>query len=246
MIPVAALAIACAALVMAQILPLVCGRRWQMLQTIMVKPHRRLAAVFVLLLVGATLLSLTYGKTGASENYFLEANLASCPLAAMVLCTALHRWHEPKRWNSAVLVLFLLPLLALVPAIPSSLIRLTSRNSTQFHKQSADDFHDVVDLVRQARKPVFSEDILVLVKAEKEVPAEPAIVRELASTALWDERPFVEMIRTHKFSFIVITTDLSNANRFTRSVAGAIRESYPEIRRIGMFKIYETRPGAQD
>src|SRR5262249_22000454 len=102
------------------------------------------------------------------------------------------------------------------------------------------DFSGALQVVRESKGPVFSEDMWLLVKAGKEVPAEPAIIRELASKSKWNEQPFVHMIQERRFSTIVVTSDPGNSERFTPAVATAIGASYHQTLQLGKnYKIYE-------
>jgi hypothetical protein len=96
----------------------------------------------------------------------------------------------------------------------------------------------VLELIERAKGPVLSEDMLLLVKAGKEVPAEPAIIQELASSGIWDERPLIRMIEENRFP-IIVAEDIADRQRYTATVAAAITRAYSQTRDIGYFRIYE-------
>jgi hypothetical protein len=205
----------------------------------------RLTAVWSLLLLFALLVSLTSGKNGSSYNYFMEFNLACCPLAAIAVYRILLSLRPPLRWTTANLILFALPMSMLAPGVPHSVggMRLFVKGVEYAGFAGKRNAHrEALKIVKESPGPVFSEDMLLLVESGKEVPAEPAIIRELAMRSQWDERPFVRMIREKRFSKIVITSDLNNAARFTPAVAEAIADTYQQSRLIGSeYQIFEPK-----
>jgi hypothetical protein len=82
---------------------------------------------------------------------------------------------------------------------------------------------------------VLSENMILLIRAGKEIPAEPAIVQQLAETGMWDQGLLIKMIEDHRFPMIIVR----NLDRFTPMVADAITQSYPRLRSIGRYKVYE-------
>ncbi len=90
--------------------------------------------------------------------------------------------------------------------------------------------------IEDAREPVLSDDMVLLMKAGKEVPWEPAIFSELANTGRWDQRLIVDMIKDRAFAFI-ITRGHSGEKiydaRFTPDVDMAIDKVYPRTEERG-------------
>ncbi len=224
--------------------------RWQIIRSrLEYSPTRRLIAVFSLLLAFAFLISFTAGKVGANYNYFMEWNLALCPLAGISLCRILGQLRKRPRWSPVNIILLMVPMIIVLPSFPYSMRQLIqlarSRGERQFVVEKTpgyQDFTQALEIVRESKGPVFSEDMWLLVKSGKQVPAEPAIIRELARTSQWNEQPFVRMIKEKRFSTIVITSELENSERFTPAVADAIGVAYHITRQIGRnYKIYEPR-----
>jgi hypothetical protein len=78
----------------------------------------------------------------------------------------------------------------------------------------------------------------ILMQAGKEVPAEHAIITALAINKQWDESTFVSRIEHGQFQAIVVRSSLEFRQRFTESVARAVRQRYSLSRKIGPFEIY--------
>jgi hypothetical protein len=96
--------------------------------------------------------------------------------------------------------------------------------------------------------PAFSEDMNLLYKAGKDIPAEPAMVQVLANAGMWDEQPFVQMIQEHRFALVVTMLNRETQERFSRqryspAVATAIEQAYVQTAMIGDYMIFRPRPG---
>jgi hypothetical protein len=97
---------------------------------------------------------------------------------------------------------------------------------------------ELLEKIRAARKPVLSEDMVLLLKAGKEVPLEPAIFAELASVGQWDEQRFIDLIRTRYFEFVVVTRGGLPSQRYTSSMRQAIKAAYPKEVKFGDYRLY--------
>ena len=194
---------------------------------------RRAAALYSLYILLALAVSLTCGKKGSSYNYFLEWNLACCFPAAFVLVYTLHQWRTRKAPIAQTIVLLLLLLVA--SSGVESLAELTRRMPPTSIKE---DTAKTTDFIRHLDGPVYSENMTILIKAQKEIPAEPAIITGLAQNGSWSEADFVRRIDTGVFSAIVVTTSLDNRNRYTEGVAAAIERAYRLQYTYGSFRIY--------
>jgi hypothetical protein len=97
-----------------------------------------------------------------------------------------------------------------------------------------------VALVRAADRPVLSEDMVLLLRAGKEVPWEPAIFAELASLGRWDERLIVEAIEGGRFAFAVTLADRGDPifdSRYNPAVAAALEAAFPRRVQLGWLLI---------
>jgi hypothetical protein len=82
-----------------------------------------------------------------------------------------------------------------------------------------------------------------LVQAGKEIPADPFIITALAEANQWDEGSFVRRIEQGQFQAIVVSSSLEEDkhNRFTVSVAQAVKQRYAVGKEFGHFKVYLPR-----
>jgi hypothetical protein len=94
-------------------------------------------------------------------------------------------------------------------------------------------YTELIAQTRRATKPVYSEDMVLLMLAGKEVPWEPATITDLSRTGVFDERKVISMIEAHAFAFAIVTT--GESDRYSPAVIAAFTRAYPvELRLAGM------------
>jgi len=87
--------------------------------------------------------------------------------------------------------------------------------------------------------------MVLLMRAGKPVPWEPAIFAELAATGAWDQAPFLAMIRRHKFAFVITTGHPGEPlydSRYTPEVSAAIDAAYPRTEQHGRMVVHLPPP----
>jgi hypothetical protein len=194
------------------------------------------------LVASATLIAL--GKMGATTNYFIESMGLWSVLTGIAFGLALEPilrvprtggW-ERSRVPAVVLPIALIGQVALAPSPPMAIFGDAQRDR---------ELAGLVRLIHDAPKPVLSEDMALLLRAGKEVPLEPLMFTELAEIGVWDQRPYIEMIDTNAFQFVLLTRnlsryyeDLGREHRFSRAVLDAIGAHYPIITRDAGFFLY--------
>jgi hypothetical protein len=168
----------------------------------------------------ASLMLVTVLKSGASFNYLLDWLCVGTVLIGILLCDlASDRW----RFVSVALVLILGVLILPFRQMPDQ------PPQEQLAQQTA-----LVWRIAEAKKPVASENMTLLMQAGKPVIFEPAIVTELAALGKWDEAPLVEMIRSGGFAFMITTDDRPGGGpRRTPAVDAAMRAAYPRVEQVG-------------
>jgi hypothetical protein len=196
----------------------------------------RLAALLSAYWCFAGLMTLTAGKVGANRNYMLEFNLACCPLAGLLF---LRMWAAARKTPFAVALPFSLVILLTIESCMFLVPRRTGGNwsGTEGQKLAREE-RQLTDLIRLQPGPVLSENMTALVRAGKEVPAEPAIVTVLATRGMWDESPLLELLRRRQFSRVVVQS-LDNQMFYTPGVRAAIEQHYTVSATIGRYTVYE-------
>ncbi|HEU4713397.1 MAG TPA: hypothetical protein VFS76_17635 [Pyrinomonadaceae bacterium] len=196
----------------------------------------RCVVVVGLYFVFATALAIaTISKVGAYDNYYLEMDVAMCLLAGLFLGwlirrEAHHRTRGQRILQIVVIVLFIIHTGNNWPQL--------NWTANAYRHPPVEYSPQVVEYIKRLPDPIYSEDMVVLMQAGKEVPAEPAIITALAMDGKWDETGFVDRIKRGEFSAIVIRNSLQNDQRFSKGVVDAIHESYYLAEKIGQFQIY--------
>jgi hypothetical protein len=199
-------------------------------------PYRQALLVLGLQLGLAFLTTAAYGKLGSWVHYFLEWNLAYCALAGLVLVRALASWRSSSRYTLGGAAVFLLLFFAAVTGLPDSLRRINhvfllkpgERHIQQVRRSSA---AAALEIIEKTPGPVFCENMLLVMKAHKELPIEPGISLYLANAGVWDQSGFVNMIASRKFGVIILRN--LDSPFWTDAIKQAIREHYVPTERLG-------------
>jgi hypothetical protein len=202
-------------------------------------PFDRLLIVITAVSILAVPLTLAVGKQGANYNYFFEVDLLVSLGAGVFLGWLLREGVRSYEPSAFLFALFLIIVLFLH----------STRTEASFYdsiydairRPPPDHSSEVVDVLKNTTGPIYSEDMTVVLEAGKEVEAEPAIITTLASSGQWDESPFVREIESRRFSTIVVSTSLSNKDRYSPRVADAVKANYSLRRQLGRFMFYEPR-----
>jgi len=197
-------------------------------------PYHLALFTFTVHCVLAGLTSLTVGKSGSNVNYFLEFNLSVFVLASLFIARLLWR-RRPKRAFFKIALAYLLPIVlvaCLTLRVSALVYHLRSMGTRQ-----AEDSEALMRILSRSPEPVMSEDMTLLYKTGKQLPFEPAIVRELAATHIWDETPLVNLISNRRFSVMIISKDYM-IERYSPAVLRAIRDNYKPTETHGIFTVY--------
>jgi hypothetical protein len=215
-------------------------------------PCRRALFVLGIQMAIALLVSLTFGKMGGGNHYFMEWNLACCPLAGLLFVRVLVRWRPSARYTLGGTAVFLLLLLVAVTGFPDSLRRIDSVFRLTYGVRRVQDAEyssaaAVLKIVQQTPGPVLCENMVVTMKAQKEIPIEPGIQCFLAKAGIWDQSGFLHMISTRQFGVIVMRS-LTNGF-WTDQIVDAIGKNYLLAGQIGdeavgdsQYTVYRPRP----
>ena len=220
-------------------------RRWDLLgASLRANSYRRrifLLAVYSML---AGLSALAFGKEGSDINYFLEWNVSLVPLAGVLLFRAAPPARNFARLRPPWLAALAIPLLLLNAGFDQARtgwLRIFGPVSAA-DQQRREVFDRALAEVKAAPGPVFSEDLNLLNKGGKDIPADPVMIQCLAAAGMWDERPFIRLVQEQNFDLIV-AYDLSSRERYSPAVAGAIERAYQQTMTIGDYRLYRRRAG---
>jgi hypothetical protein len=87
-------------------------------------------------------------------------------------------------------------------------------------------------------RPVLSVDMVLSMRAGREVPIEASIFRELTLTGQWDQRRILDLIDGHAFAFLVTTPDKTyTPQRYTPEMLAAIARACPRVQIRGPYVV---------
>jgi hypothetical protein len=203
--------------------------------------HNRIVAVFGFYLGTSTVMLVTLGKSGGASNYLVEWMCVWSVLSGIFVATEVDsaltfasRGIIESHPMKAVLML-LPPLLLLAEVGITRAPSIAGEVDAQNLKQQ----NQLVERIRTAQQPVLSDDMVLLLKAGKQVPWEPAIFAELANLGEWDQNLIIDMIRAHRFAYIINNQrELSfYKDRFNPAVDEAIEAAYPDVQHVGEYLV---------
>jgi len=215
---------------------------------ILISRRRRAIALCGLHLGLALVIALSAGKEGSNYNYFLEWNLAACPVSGILLASAVKACARRKRMSSATIAVILAAAVVLGDQTFSLLRRANeavgrsaaARGELAWKRQTES---CLSDFVRRTPGEIVSEQMTVLVRQGRVVPFEPAIIKVLGQTGAWDEGPALQMLRGKRFTALLLLRD---TRRFTPRMLDAIHASYKPAETCGggQWILYRPRPGS--
>ena len=188
----------------------------------------------------ATALLLLMGKSGSNLNYAIEWIGWSAMPAGMALALMTAAATGAAKADGRVPRLSALPALFLLPALIMGGGDDGADTGDNHRALRAALFEEI----RATSAPVLSDDMVLLVRAGKEVPWEPAILAELAAAGRWDEALQIGLIRARHFAFIVTEGRPGMAlfdSRYNPPVAEAIAEAYPLRETRGSLTVHRPR-----
>jgi hypothetical protein len=197
--------------------------------------------VFTAWFAASAAMLVTLGKTGGSQNYFIEWMCVWSVIIGITVGNALHAVVVGGRAGMAAARVCEL---ALIPAL-LILQLLYIRMPDPTVLTSASTRHEMDQLARMiqaAPKPVLSDDMVLLLRAGKEVPLEPAIFAELATVGRRDQTKLLDLINSHAFAFIVSQGGPGVGlydERYTKPVQAAIAANYPRLERLATYVVMQ-------
>lgn len=220
------------------------GPRPNLRQRLLASPSEASFAMVLVYFGMATLMLALVFKSGSSDNYYLEWEFLLGLLAGLALFEAAFAPREApqptvQRWVAGAALGYIAWLSVMM--FWNFSVYYSMVTSTRSEMQA------LVSLVRQAEKPVISDDMVAVLRGGKSVQWEPAIFAELAHKGIWDERLFVRMIETGKFAFFVTESCPGDKvlydPRYNRAVSDAMMAAYPVQRALGEYHLHFPKGG---
>jgi hypothetical protein len=188
-----------------------------------------------LYLIAACLTMIASGSAGSARNYTLEAGLAGC-IAAGIVLQKLSASRSMVGLAGLFLAIAMLGLqVQMIYAMPQRLLGRELPPASATHRMTGVD-----KLIRQSPDPVLSENIGLLVTNKKQVLYnDPYLMTQLAKSGKWNEQELIDRIKAKVFPFIVLDYDIFADTgpqvRWSAVTVQAIRDNYKLLYRDVMF-----------
>lgn len=201
-------------------------------------PRAYRLALVALYLPASALMLITMGKEGAGPNYLMEWFAIACVALAPLFAWSVSSITTGSARTTGIAILALLTVqLTIAPS--------TYDANPDANRAKVVELDELVDMARKASSPVLSDNMVVLMRAGKEVPLESAIFHALSIKGVWDQRPFVAMLARGDFAFIISDGDDDSnlyRGRYTEEMREAIRAAYPVRRRMAGHVVHLPKP----
>jgi hypothetical protein len=205
----------------------------------MEKSNTYVRFVFTYLIVTALSSAMIF-KSGSNVNYLAEWMFAVSAVAGIMMYDGTRyllefsrnftlRRRSPAVWPDLARCSFVAATFALMA------FQAGSTSPQRFLFAGKDDrwqreYSSLQARVSQAARPLISDDMVLILKAKKQVYLEPAIISELSSLGRFDEAPILKLLDQHYFEYVVterrLGTDVLNA-RYSAAMRHSIADNYP-------------------
>jgi hypothetical protein len=199
-------------------------------------------SVLLYLLITTPML-LLFAKEGSAGNYFIEWFIASALLIGFGL---LDSTYILSGMNYPLINLDLKIRALGVPLIIASYIftlnlNIPSSYNLTSNSSNAEELKQLSSLIRESKKPVISDDMVIILRNGKRVVWESAIFAQLEKTGAWNAIPFERKIRNSEFSMFITEGNRGEYlydQRYTPLISKAITDSYPIKKIIAGYTIH--------
>lgn len=197
--------------------------------TILHRDRFGVPTVLLVFTIAAGAVSLLSGKIGAGTNYFIEFIVGAAALSGLLVSSVAPRLRDVNtndRLQTLVIVLLIVQL-AIFVSPPVT----TSPGAA-----------DAAAAIQNAEGPVLSEDTALLVATGHDVQYQPFLMTQLNKQGVWNDSLIVDAIRSHKYDYIVLHSDINTTTttyRWTPQQRETIRSEYTLERRVGNYWIYD-------
>lgn len=186
--------------------------------------------------VFATGMALMIAKSGSGPNYLLEWITAACVLAGVGMADVIHRLRSKSN------LVFVAVTFAISFEIALQALLLPNAG---FMRQALalgqEKLKPVESLIRAADGPVISDEMVLLLRSDREVLWESAIFAELSETGQYDIGPMIAKIERGEFALIMTRGRRGSEpfdSRYPLAVADAIDAAYPVKRKVRAFVLH--------
>jgi hypothetical protein len=187
---------------------------------------------------------LTVGKLGASSNYWLELTAATAALIGIGAVRLTRDVTIRRGFTSATLAGVVLA--GLLTVVPGYAATVTATAQLALMDKPPAQLAIAADVAREPGD-VLTDDPSLALLAGKPVEFEFIIFTILAAGHIWDERPILDAIASHRFSLVILSQPLEEpaqpliSARWSPAVHDAILANYAAAGQDGAYWLYRER-----
>ncbi len=178
--------------------------------------------------------TLSIGKVGSADNYFLELLFTTAVLAAAALIQPPFRHLAP--WLLLVQLVLFLP--GFEHRTPAATLRWLAEREAEERA--------LAEAVAKVPDPVLSEHMGVLAQSRRPVWLHTFVYTQLERQGVFDPVELLNMIQRHTFSLVVQRTgshaDALGRDRWSQRVLNAVEASYAPAGRAGRWLLLRPAP----
>ncbi len=202
----------------------------QFYQTYRRKKSPRALALY---LIAAAFVSLSIGKAGSWENYFLEILAIFCIIAGL--------WFNIPRWRAVGLLLIIAQLLL----YPRGWLTTPWQEAEQL-QSIATTRQKLAEVVAAHPDPILAEDMGILAENHRVVPIHTFVYTQLAYQGLWHQEWILTALERQEFSLIIMRAggryDYENWHRFSPQMLWGIDRYYAVFATVDGYELYHPAP----
>lgn len=201
-------------------------------------PLRTALAVETIHCVVCFFLSFAYGKTGATVNYFLELNAALCVVAGLAVGVLLWEVKRAPRLTAMAGLALVIPLVLAGQNLYTVVNSFVPGAQVKSHeRQEMEAYRKFAPRLASVPGPVLSDDMVLQLRAGKDIVFEPATMCLTAEAGTWDESGFARRLESKEFALIMI----SRPDIWDPRLTAAIQSAYQLEESIGRYQLYRPR-----
>jgi hypothetical protein len=187
-------------------------------------------------LIGATISAITIGKDGSNVNYLYELSAALCLVAGAVIA-----WPRKYHLISALLVLALIPQMTMMVDWSRSDYYNRAMGKIRFRAE----IFRMEKLIEDTGGKILADEYMAMIPlGGLPLQFQPFEYKMLQEAGVWDEAPFLEMIKNQEYSLILLYDTPrwdSRGARWTPAQLDTIETYYQRGTRIAETTVYKPR-----
>jgi hypothetical protein len=206
------------------------------------KEYDRIPNVIIIYAVSSFIPLIFLGKSGSSDNMFLEQILILSIVSGIFLSDVIPSLSDflSRRKKSTLQIILVILII--------SQLGLYIQGPTTFRQGAP----EAENAIQDVEGPILSEDMVLSVKHDSDSIYQSFIYAQLVEVGYLDEPPLTNEIRDREYERVILYSNICSSgsyslqNRWTSDQVDAIRNNYQLVEVAGNYWIYEPKSGEQN